>query len=275
MDKKTKERWGSIGKHVLIYAVMTFTIFPILWMLLASFQPNQSIINANKGLFDFTPTLQNFISVIRDYDFLDYTWNSFVVAALATIFSLIIGVPCAYVVARFKMRKASMVVLLVRMIPGISFLLPWFSIFAKLGLRDSYTALVLSHMLVAMPYIVWTMIPNFENLPRELEEAAWIDGSTQVGAFFRVSLRLSTPGMVTAALLAFIFSWNNFMFSLILSGSKTMTLPVAIFNFVSYAYVDWGGLMAAAVMITLPIVILSMCLQKYIVSGLTAGAVKG
>ena len=97
----------------------------------------------------------------------------------------------------------------------------------------------------------------------------------QIGAFFRVTLRLATPGMVTAALLAFIFSWNNFMFSLILAGSKTQTLPVAIFNFVSYAYVDWGGLMAAAVMITLPIMILSMCLQKYIVSGLTAGAVKG
>ena len=275
MNLKTKRLLASIGKHTLIYLVAFFTIFPILWMLLASFQPNQSIINANKGLFDFVPTLENFISVITEYDFLDYTWNSFVVAAFATIFSLIIGVPCAYVVARYKMRKASMVVLLVRMIPGISFLLPWFSIFSKMGLRDSYTALILSHMLVALPYIVWTMIPNFENLPRELEEAAWIDGSTQVGAFFRVTLRLATPGMVTAALLAFIFSWNNFMFSLILSGSKTQTLPVAIFNFVSYAYVDWGGLMAAAVMITLPIMILSMCLQKYIVSGLTAGAVKG
>ena len=275
MDKKTKEKLSNVGKHILIYAVMFFTIAPLLWMLLASFQPNQSIINANKGLFDFVPTVENFVSVITEYDFLDYTWNSFVVAAAATVFSLIIGVPCAYVVARYKMRKASVVVLLVRMIPGISFLLPWFSIFSKLGLRDSYTALILSHMLVALPYIVWTMIPNFENLPRELEEAAWIDGSTQIGAFFRVTLRLATPGMVTAALLAFIFSWNNFMFSLILAGSKTQTLPVAIFNFVSYAYVDWGGLMAAAVMITLPIMILSMCLQKYIVSGLTAGAVKG
>ena len=184
MDKKTKEKLSNVGKHILIYAVMFFTIAPLLWMLLASFQPNQSIINANKGLFDFVPTVENFVSVITEYDFLDYTWNSFVVAAAATVFSLIIGVPCAYVVARYKMRKASVVVLLVRMIPGISFLLPWFSIFSKLGLRDSYTALILSHMLVALPYIVWTMIPNFENLPRELEEAAWIDGSTQLGAFF-------------------------------------------------------------------------------------------
>lgn len=275
MTKKQKQLIASIGKHALIYFVAFCTMFPILWMLLASFQPNQSIINANKGLFDFIPTLKNYISVIQEYDFLDYTWNSFVVAFWATLLSLVIGLPCSYVVARFKMRKASMIVLLVRMIPGISFLLPWFSIFSALGLRDSYTALVLSHMLVCMPFIVWTMVPNFETVPRALEEAAWIDGCTQVEAFFRVSLRLSVPGIVTAALLSVIYSWNNFMFSLILSGSNTQTLPVAIFNFVSYAYVDWGGLMAAAVLITLPIILLSIFLQKYLVSGLTAGAVKG
>ena len=275
MTKKQKELIASIGKHALIYFVAFCTMFPILWMLLASFQPNQSIINANKGLFDFIPTLKNYISVIQEYDFLDYTWNIFVVAFWATLLSLVIGLPCSYVVALFKMRKASMIGLLVRMIPGISFLLPWFSIFSAMGLRDSYTALVLSHMLVCMPFIVWTMVPNFETVPRALEEAAWIDGCTQVEAFFRVALRLSVPGIVTAALLSVIYSWNNFMFSLILSGSNTQTLPVAIFNFVSYAYVDWGGLMAAAVLITLPIILLSIFLQKYLVSGLTAGAVKG
>ncbi len=274
MSLKAKRRLASVGKHTLIYAVALLTIFPILWMILASFQPNQSIINAN-SLFNFVPTLENYISVIQEYDFLEYTWNSFVVAFWATLLSLLIGLPCSYVVARYKMRKASMVVLLVRMIPGISFLLPWFSIFSAMGLRDSYTALVLSHMLVCMPFIVWTMVPNFETVPKALEESAWIDGCTQVEAFLRIVLRLSVPGIVTAALLSVIYSWNNFMFSLILSGSHTQTLPVAIFNFVSYAYVDWGGLMAAAVLITLPIIILSIVLQKYIVSGLTAGAVKG
>jgi multiple sugar transport system permease protein len=275
MNLKTKRMLSSIVKHVAIYGVLFFTIFPILWMGLASIQPNQSIINANKGLFDFIPTLENYVSVITEYDFLSYTWNSFLVAALATLFSLVIGLPCAYAIARYKMRKSSVVVLMVRMIPGISFLLPWFSIFSAIGLRDKYAALVLSHMLVALPFIVWTMIPNFEAIPAALEEAAWIDGCNQYSAFFRIVLRLSTPGIVTASLLAFIFSWNNFMFSLILAGRNTTTLPVAIFNFVSYAYVDWGGLMAAAMIITLPIIILSLCLQKYIISGLTAGAVKG
>lgn len=275
MSKKNKLLFNSICKHFLIYLALFLAVFPIFWMFLSSFQPNQTIINANRGIFDFVPTLENYINVIKKYDFLKYSWNSFVVAALATVFSLIIGLPCAYVVARFKLRKASMIVLLVRMIPGISFLLPWFSIFARLGLRDTYTALILTHMLVALPFIVWIMIPNFESIPMELQEAAWIDGCTQYGAFWRIVLRLSIPGIFTASLLAFIFSWNNFMFSLILAGRNTLTLPVAIFNFVSYAYVDWGGLMAGATIITLPIVLLSLCLQKYIISGLTAGAVKG
>lgn len=275
MSKKNKLLFNSIGKHFLIYLALFLAVFPIFWMFLSSFQPNQTIINANRGIFDFVPTLENYINVIKKYDFLKYSWNSFVVAALATVFSLIIGLPCAYVVARFKLRKASMIALLVRMIPGISFLLPWFSIFARLGLRDTYTALILTHMLVALPFIVWIMIPNFESIPMELQEAAWIDGCTQYGAFWRIVLRLSIPGIFTASLLAFIFSWNNFMFSLILAGRNTLTLPVAIFNFVSYAYVDWGGLMAGATIITLPIVLLSLCLQKYIISGLTAGAVKG
>lgn len=276
MGKKNKKLLSSIGAHVLIYLVLLITLFPLLWMLLASFEPHQAIINqAAHGLFEFEPTLRNYISVITEYDFLSYTWNSFVVAALATLFSHIIGLPCAYAVARYKMKKSSVVVLLVRMIPGISFLLPWFSIFSALGLRNTHAALILSHMLVALPFIVWIMIPNFEAIPRELEEAACIDGCAKYETFFRISLRLSTPGIITASLLAFIFSWNNFMFSFALSGRDTTTLPVAIFNFVSYAYVDWGGLMAAAVTITLPIIILSLCLQKYIISGLTAGAVKG
>ena len=276
MNRKPKKLLNSILTHILIYAVLFITIFPLLWMLLASFEPHQSIINqASRGLFEFEATLENYISVFSKYKFMKYTLNSFIVAAFATVLSLIIGLPCAYAIARFKMRKSSVVVLLVRMIPGISFLLPWFTIFSALGLRNTYTALILSHMLVALPFIVWIMIPNFEAIPRDLEEAAWIDGCTQHEAFVRISLRLSTPGIITASLLAFIFSWNNFMFSFSLAGRDTTTLPVAVFNFVSYAYIDWGGLMAASVAITLPIVILALCLQKYIISGLTAGAVKG
>jgi multiple sugar transport system permease protein len=128
---------------------------------------------------------------------------------------------------------------------------------------------------VTMPFIIWVMIPFFEGLPGELEESARVDGCTTTGAFIRVLLPISWPGIITASILAFIFSWNNFMFSLILAGEKTKTLPIAVFNFLSYSEINWGGLMAASVIITLPVLIIALIAQRYIIAGLTGGAVKG
>lgn len=275
MEKKAMGFTKSLLKHLLIYATLFVTFFPFLWMILASFQTQNDIMNPTKGLFNFVPTFANYLTVFQQYSFLQPILNSFYIALLATFLGLVLGLPAAYAIARYKLRKASLVILVVRMIPGITFLVPWFTIFTQMGLIDTYTSLILAHMLVALPFIVWIMVPFFESMPRELEEAAWVDGSTQVGAFFKIILVLSRPGILTSFLLAFIFSWNNFMFSLILSGAQTITLPIAIFSFVSYAAVDWGGLMAAAVVITMPIIVLSIFLQKYIVGGLTAGAVKG
>ena len=140
---------------------------------------------------------------------------------------------------------------------------------------DSYAALILSHMLIALPVIVWIMSSYFEGVPMELEESAMVDGATRQRAFMSIILPLSGPGIVTATTLSFIFSWNNFMFSQVLSMEKTKTLPIAVYNFVSYAEVDWGGVMAAAVAIMLPAILLTMLFQKYVVKGLTMGAVKG
>lgn len=265
----------SLGKHALIYLVLFVTVFPFFWMVLSSFQMNVDILNAGKRLFDFVPTLKNYETVFGKYHFMLPIRNSFYVALMSTLFALLLGLPAAYAVARYKMRKLSLVILVVRMIPGITFLVPWYMLFLNMRLTNTFTALILSHMLVALPFIVWVMVPFFEGLPKALEEAAWVDGCYKVTAFFRIVLRVSLPGILTSSLLAFIFSWNNFMFSLTLSGAKTVTLPIAIYNFVSYASVDWGGLMAAAVVITAPIIAVSLCLQKYIISGLTAGAVKG
>lgn len=275
MSAQNSRALKSILKHLLIYSVLAFSVFPFFWMVLCSFQLNVDILNASKGLFDFAPTSKNYLTVFEKYNFLLPIRNSFFVAVMSTLFGLILGLPAAYSVARYKMRKLSLVILVVRMIPGITFLVPWYMLFLQLKLTNTFTALILSHMLVALPFIVWVMVPFFENLPRELEEAAWVDGCYKVTAFFKIVLIVSRAGILTASLLAFIFSWNNFMFSLTLSGAKTVTLPIAIYNFVSYASVDWGGLMAAAVVITAPIVALSLCLQRYIISGLTAGAVKG
>jgi multiple sugar transport system permease protein len=130
-------------------------------------------------------------------------------------------------------------------------------------------------MVVSLPFIVWIMVPFFESLPKELEESAAVDGSTRFNSFLKIILPISAPGIVTATILSFVFSWNNFMFGIILSGRMTKTLPVAIYGFISYTDINWGGLMAGSVVVTIPVIIISLFLQKYIIQGLTAGAVKG
>jgi len=178
-------------------------------------------------------------------------------------------------VARFHYDWLGVILLAARIVPGITFLVPWYILFSRIGLSGSYTSLILAHMLVSMPFVVWVMVPFFEGLPLEIEEAARIDGASLLMTFIRIVLPLAISAIVTAAIMSFIFSWNNFMFSVVLAGDETRTLPVAIFNFMTYASVDWGGLMAAAVLITLPILVITMFMQRFIVSGLTAGATKG
>jgi multiple sugar transport system permease protein len=188
---------------------------------------------------------------------------------------LIIGLPAAYSIARFGQKRLLMLILVARLMPGISFLMPWYIVFSRLRLMDSYTALILSHILIVMPVVVWIMSAYFETIPVELEASAMVDGTTRQRAFLSIILPLSMPGAVTATTLGFIFSWNKFMFSQVLSMAKTRTLPIAVYNFLSYAEVDWGGVMAAAVAIVTPAIILTMIFQKYVIKGLTVGAVKG
>lgn len=266
-------KWSNWAlRYALIFLITIVFTFPFLWMALAAFQRQIDIISPALA---FTPTLANFEHVMGEQQFPLYMWNSFLVAALSTIFSLILGLPAAYAIARFRYDWLGVILLTARIVPGITFLVPWFILFSNIGMTGSYTSLVLSHMIVTMPFVVWVMIPFIEALPRELEEAALIDGTSPWGAFVRIVLPLSVPAIMTASIMSFLFSWNNFMFSLVLADSETRTLPVAIFNFLSYASVDWGGLMAASVVITLPVIIITIIMQRYVVSGLTAGAVKG
>ena len=148
-------------------------------------------------------------------------------------------------------------------------------IFSRIGIIDTYTVLTLSHLLINLPFIIWLMVPFFESMPADLEDAAKVDGCTTLKLFRKIALPLASPGIITGALLSFVFSWNNFVFSMVLCGGKTKTLPLAVFNFISYALIDWGALMAAAVIITLPVLVIAFITQRYIIQGLTAGAVKG
>lgn len=264
---------GKVAFGVVVFLVLLLFAFPFLWMILGSFK-NQVQITSGQ-LFNFTPTFSNYANVFSQYNFMPYIVNSFVVALVSTVGSLILGLPAAYAIARYRMHGFGVLILCARIVPGITFLIPWFILFTKLHLVDTYTSLVLSHMLVGLPFVIWIMISFFEALPEELEEAAKIDGCGQFTAFLRVVLPISGPGIITSSLLSFIFSWNNFMFSIILAGENTKTLPIAVFNFMSYSSIDWGGLMAAATIITLPVLVIALVAQRYVVSGLAAGAVKG
>ncbi|MFB9276342.1 carbohydrate ABC transporter permease [Cohnella cellulosilytica] len=262
------------GLGALNALVLLGLLFPLLWMLTASLKSQIQILNPD-NLFRFTPTFKNYVSVFQDYDYAKYIANSFVVGASSTLFALALGLPAAYAIAKFKMQAASIAILVAKILPGISYLVPWYVLYNEIGLIDSYPGLIMSHMVIGLPFIMWIMIPFFESFPREVEESSWIDGSSKVRTFYQMVLPISLPGIITSSLLAFIFSWNNFMFSFILAGERTKTLPIAIYNFLGGTSIDWGGLMAAACIITLPVIVIAVLAQKYVVSGLSAGAVKG
>jgi len=263
-----------IGVFVAIALVLVIMLFPFYWMILTSLR-NQVANTSPVPVWFFEPTLANYRNVIAENDFLKFTWNSFVIAALSTGIGLVLGLPAAYSIARYKQNGLALAILVARLTPYITYLVPWYIAFRALGLIDTYLALTMTHLIVGMPLIIWIMISFFEEVPIELEQAAYVDGASKLGTFLRIVLPLSMPGVVAASILAFIFSWNQFLFSLVLSGPNTKPVPVAVFNFISYGSIDFGGLGAAAVLITLPVILLTLLIQRYIVSGLTMGAVKG
>jgi multiple sugar transport system permease protein len=267
---------GKVGSGaILVVALLVVAVylFPFYWMVASSLKDAHQA-NTYPPLFLFTPTFDNYARVFEQNPFALFLWNSFVIAFGASAFGLLAGLPAAHVIARFRRRGVAVGVLVARITPGIAYLVPWFIIFSQAGLTGTYTALILSHMTVVLPLVIWIMIGFFEDVPYELEESALIDGCTRFGVFWRIVLPLVRPGIATAGILSFIQSWNIFMYSVVLADQDTRTLPVAVFGFLSYGGFDWGGLTAAATVITLPILILTLLIQRHIISGLTMGGVK-
>src|SRR5436190_19928553 len=264
----------SARTYVLLVLLLIPFLFPLGWMFLSSLK-TQVENTAYPPVLIFTPTLGNYREVFQKNPFFTFTVNSMVVALGSTGLALLLGLPGAYAIARYKRTGIALAILTARMAPGIGYLIPWFILFTKAKLIDTYTALILTHLIVALPLVLWVMIGFFEDVPGELIEAARIDGCSHWGAFARVAIPLAKPGIVATGILAFIFSWNNFLFSLIIAGFKTRTLPIAVYSFLSYEEINWGGLTAAATVITLPVLLLALFVQKHIVRGLTLGAMKG
>jgi len=260
--------------YVAVLLVISPFMFVFFWMVLSSVKTGVDQ-TAWPPLFVFAPTLDNYAQVFRRVPFLAYAMNSLVVSVGATGLGLLFGLPCAYSIARWKQSKLAVAILVSRIVPWISFLIPWYLMFSLIGMIDTYLALIVTHLIITMPFAIWIMISFFEDVPVELEEAALIDGCSRLGVFLRVAAPIASPGIIASAILSLIFSWNNFIFSLILSGDKTMTLPVTVFRFMTYEELNWGGVTAAAVLVALPVLLLTFVIQRYLVKGLALGGVKG
>jgi len=219
-------------------------------------------------------TFENFVKVFDESPMFLYFWNSVQVTGSATLVALLLGVPAGYGIAKARAHKMAGILLLSRMTPGLSYLIPLFTLFQVLGLIGTVWPIALTHMVITLPIVVWIMIGFFETQPHELEEAARIDGASLWQAFYYVALPLSRPGIVVGAILAFISSWNNFIFGAVFAGRTTRTMPVAVYNMLTFESFAWGPLAAAAIVVMLPVILLTIVIQKEIVQGLSAGGVK-
>lgn len=261
--------------YLLVLIIVLPIMFPLYFVVISSLKDMAQIYRVPPVLFGFPPILDNYKYIFEYQNFGHNFYNSSVIAIVSTLVAMVLGVPAAYSISRYKMQNVSTAILIARLLPSISFLLPYYYIFSKMKLIDSYFVMIISHMVLSLPLIVWIMTGFIAEIPYDLEEAAIVDGCTKQSCFSKIILPISGPGLVTCATLSFLGSWNNFQFALILGGDKVRTLPVSLQYFVSGSEIRWGRMLAATVVVIIPTIILTMILQKYIVKGLTAGAVKG
>ncbi len=266
---------GRIALYASVLALVSPAAFVFLWMLSLSLKNEVDNMAFPPVFIPHPPVFANFVKVFAENDFLTYTKNSVIVSFSATALALIAGVPAGYGIAKARAMRAAMLILVARITPGLSYLIPLFLLFQWMGLVGTLTPLVITHLVLTVPIVVWVMIGFFEGLPAELEEAALVDGATIWQAFRHVALPLARPGITVATILSFIFSWNNFLFGVVLANRETRTLPIAVYNMLTFEQVSWGPLAAAALVVTAPVLLLTLLMQKEIVAGLTAGGVKG
>ncbi len=260
--------------YVLVLIAMVPFVFPLYWMLASAFKP-ATLISANPPVFWWKPTLANFTTVFDKVGFGGYAIHSLVIALGATLVSLALGLPAAYSIARYKQYWLATSILVVRILPGIAFLIPWYIFFNRAHLLGHYASVIVVHMVGTLPLTIWIMVSFFEDVPSELSDAALIDGCTVFGVFWRIAIPIVRPGVMVAAIFAFNFSWNNFISSSLIGGIKLKTLPVIAYNMKGEYSLNWGGVMAAATIIILPMLVFTLLVQKHIVRGLSFGALKG
>jgi trehalose/maltose transport system permease protein len=265
--------------YLLVVAIIVFNLFPFVWALLSSFRPSSELFSTK--LLPTVLTLDHYAAVFKDARFVAALGNSVIVAGSTVVIALALGSLCAYALGRLPFRFKGAVLYLIltmTMFPTISVLSGLFVMLKTLDLFNSRQGLILTYLIFTMPFTIWVMTQYFRSLPRELEEAAYVDGASPLKVFWDILLPLTMPGLVSTGLLAFIAAWNEFLFALTFTVTDTMkTVPVVISQFSGSTSFEqpWGSIMAGSMVVTIPLVILVMVFQYRIVEGLTAGAVKG
>jgi multiple sugar transport system permease protein len=269
---------GRLGLYLSVVFLISPAILFFFWMASLSLKTELANTAYPPIFIPNPPTLANFVKVFAENDFLSYTINSVIVTFSATALALLFGVPAGYGIAKTKATKAGVLILIARVTPGLSYLIPLYLLFQWMPGPlhvGGYLPQIITHLVITVPIVVWIMIGTFEGLPVELEEAALVDGCNIWQAFRAVAVPLAKPGIMVGMILSFIFSWNNFIFGVVLAGRDTRTLPIAVYNMLTFEQISWGPLAAAALVVTAPVLILTLLMQKEIVAGLTAGGVKG
>ncbi len=261
---------------IAIFVIICFVILPIFWVAATALKQKIEMLKLPPQWF-FKPTLTNFIYVFKTMPVIRWTMNSALISVGTLVLSLLLGVPAGYAFSRVKFRGKHillMFILLTRALPPVVIVLPFRVFMQALGFFGTRTAVILLDTVYNAAFTAWLMSGIFESIPVDLEEAAIIDGCLPIGAFFRIALPLSMPGLVTCALFAFIFSWNDFLFALTLTSPPTATLPLGMLSTYGMLSVGWTYMAAMGLVAIIPVIMLSLLLQKYYVSGLTFGGVK-
>jgi multiple sugar transport system permease protein len=271
-------RLPSLGAVLILAVVLAWTMFPILWQTITSVKPDTDLVQL-PPLLPLHPTLDHYEALFQQHPFSRVLFNSFMVAVLTTLAALTLGMLAAFPLARLPVRGKPLVLGLVlgcSMFPAIVTVGPLFMIIRALGLRDTWWALLISHTTFALPLTIWVLTNFLRELPEDLYRAARVDGCSPWQAFTRILLPLCRPGLTAAGILAFLFSWTEFLYAFTFTATEaSRTVPVAIVLFPGLHEIRWGEIAAASIVVTLPVLVLVLLFHRYIVSGLTAGAVKG
>jgi multiple sugar transport system permease protein len=275
---ETNRKSSRLLLWITLAVVLVLYGFPFIYLLLTSFKTPLDAIAVPPSVLPSVWTLENYVTALAKDGVVPALVNSVVTALLSTVLSLVLAVPAAYAITRYRTPSGRVFVLaalVTRMIPTIAVGAPLIETMRTLGLSDTSLGLAIAHTTISLPLSIWLMSSFFESVPDELEEAAKVDGASRLGALWRVVLPVVSGGLAVTAIFAFLASWNEFLFSLLLTSVRAQTTPIVIANFQTQFGLDWGAMTALAAVYSIPVILLTLLLQRHIVAGLTLGAVKG